>query len=534
MRAPLLSLSVIAFLNAAVDAADREAIAIQTMTAQMRYDVSEFSVRPGAEVELTFQNNDDLPHNLVICQPGTDTAAMAMKQMEKPEEALKRNWLPDDPRILAHSSMLNPHQSEKVRFTAPMKPGQYPFVCTFPGHALTMRGQMKVFPLGGTLTDLKFSLYLGNWKQLPDFSKLTPHRQGDVPDNLIQLKLDDYKNEFGVVFTGKLMAPADGSYRFYLASDDGARIAIDGAEVVESDGIHPASSIKEGATKLTKGVHEFRLEYFQAAGQQELYAAWKGAGFDVTPLSKWVHPGIKAGPKKKAADTTGMPLAVSKEAVIYRNFITDAGTRGIGVGYPGGFNIAWSAQTMNLALLWRGAFIDAARHWNGRGGGAQSPLGYDVVRPAGGVGIPLAILDKPETGWPAFDARKDQLADGFVFKGYELDPSTRAPTFRYTWQGLQISDRFVPEGLGTAPEGRLHRLIEFKGTVPAHTWLRLAEGTIASEKDGTFMIDAGRATMDGREFPNRIRIAAAGATASGKNLLLPVHAGEVRITYSWP
>jgi hypothetical protein len=35
-----------------------------------------------------------LPHNLVFCQPGTDTAAMAMKQMEKPDEALKRNWLP--------------------------------------------------------------------------------------------------------------------------------------------------------------------------------------------------------------------------------------------------------------------------------------------------------------------------------------------------------------------------------------------------------------------------------------------------------
>jgi hypothetical protein len=25
-----------------------------------------------------------------------------------------------------------------------------------------------------------FALYLGNWKQLPDFSKLQPHREGKV------------------------------------------------------------------------------------------------------------------------------------------------------------------------------------------------------------------------------------------------------------------------------------------------------------------------------------------------------------------
>jgi plastocyanin len=105
-------------------------------------------VQPGQPVKILFENGDDLPHNLVFCQPGTDTAAMAMKQMEKPDEALKRNWLPDDPRIWLHSKMLNPHEKEELTFTAPEKPGTYPYVCTFPGHALTMRGEMKVAPMG--------------------------------------------------------------------------------------------------------------------------------------------------------------------------------------------------------------------------------------------------------------------------------------------------------------------------------------------------------------------------------------------------
>ena len=209
---------------------------------------------------------------------------MALKQMEKPDEALKRNWLPDDPRIWAHSKMLNPHEKQELTFTAPEKPGTYPYVCTFPGHAMTMRGELKVAPQAEGLKDLQFALYLGNWKQLPDFAKLTPHRTGKVEDNRIGVKLDDYKNEFGVVFTGRIEVSKKGSHRFYLASDDGARILVDGKMVVESDGIHPASSIKEGAIVLDKGPHEFRLEYFQAAGNIELYAAYKSAASQITPL----------------------------------------------------------------------------------------------------------------------------------------------------------------------------------------------------------------------------------------------------------
>jgi azurin len=184
---------------------------LKTMAAQMKYDTAELLVQPGQPVKITFENGDDLPHNLVFCQPGTDTAAMAMKQMEKPEEALKRNWLPDDKRIWAHSKMLNPHEKEVLSFSAPEKAGSYPYVCTFPGHALTMRGVLKVAPVGDTLHDVQFALYLGNWQQLPDFSKLKPHREGKIEDNLLQVKLDDYKNEFGVVFTGKLIAPKKGS-----------------------------------------------------------------------------------------------------------------------------------------------------------------------------------------------------------------------------------------------------------------------------------------------------------------------------------
>ncbi|MBL9130690.1 MAG: hypothetical protein JNG86_05795, partial [Verrucomicrobiaceae bacterium] len=466
---------LLAFLLAshALHAADSAVFTIKTMTAQMKYDTAELLVAPGQTVKIHFENGDDLPHNLVFCQPGTDTAAMSLKQMETPEAALKRNWLPDDKRIWAHSKMLNPHEKQDITFTAPEKPGTYPYVCTFPGHALTMRGELKVAPAADGLKDLQFALYLGKWEKLPDFSKLTPHRSGKVDDYLIQVKLDDYKNEFGVVFTGTLNAARKGSYRFYVSSDDGARVLIDGKEVVAHDGIHPASDIKEKSVSLEKGPHEFRLEYFQASGNIELYAAYKGADTQITPLSKWLHPRWKGGAKPKK-EFEPIPLIAKDEPVIYRDFIQGAGNRAIGVGFPGGINIAWSAESMNLAMVWRGAFIDAAKHWNSRGGGHEQPLGYDVFRPTGEVTPALFVVEKPDANWPAWD--KSKRYDGFEWKGYTLD-SKRSPAMRYTWHESQVEERFTATGNGNQPDGKpaIVRTVKINGKLPAGSWYRLAD-----------------------------------------------------------
>lgn len=511
-------------------AAKPKVVRIKTMTAQMKYDLTEFTVRPGEPVKVIFENGDDLPHNIVFCQPGTDVATMAIKQMENPEAALKRNWLPDDKRIWLHSKMLNPHEEDTLSFTAPEKPGDYPFVCTFPGHALTMTGKMKVLPLGQGLKDLKFALYHGAWKSLPDFSKLKPHREGVVEDNLVQIKLDDYKNEFGVVFTGKLEAPRTGSYRFYITGDDGVRLLIDGKQVVEYDGIHPAGDIKEGSTQLAAGSHEFRLEYFQAGGQIAVFAAWKGTNFDITPLSTWQPKGWEKGAKAKAKkEFDPIPLAVKNEPVVYRNFIAGAGNRGIAVGYPGGISLAWSAEQMNLALFWRGAFMDASRHWNSRGGGHEPPLGYDVISPV--FGTPLAVLDSPEAAWPALEER----ASGYAWKGYRFDEQRR-PVFRYEWKGQEIEDRYEVRGDGFHPEkGRpeLIRKLVLKKAAPTSTYLCLAKGKIQPAGD-SFLVEADRLDLEGRKFENRFRISAAGARVVGDRLLVPVTGTEVKAVYSWP
>ena len=60
-------------LTVRVSAAEPQVINIKTVHAKMLYDVTDFTVRPGAEVRIVFENMDDMPHNWVLFQPGVAT-----------------------------------------------------------------------------------------------------------------------------------------------------------------------------------------------------------------------------------------------------------------------------------------------------------------------------------------------------------------------------------------------------------------------------------------------------------------------------
>ena len=130
-----------------------------------------------------------------------------------------------------------------------------------------------------------------------------------------------------------------------------------------------------------------------------------------------------------------MPLVPGAEPIIYRNFIKGAGTRAIGVGYPEHVNLAFDANDLRLALIWQGAFIDASRHWSGRGGDFQSPLGDNVLSLAAGPDFAFLPSDKPDEPWPTGPVK----ALGDAFRGYRLTRDGR-PTFLYEVGGLQIAD----------------------------------------------------------------------------------------------
>jgi mono/diheme cytochrome c family protein len=177
-------------------------------------------------------------------------------------------------------------------------------------------------------------------------------------------------------------------------------------------------------------------------------------------------------------------LIATDRPILYRNFIEGAGSRAIGVGYPEKLNLAWDANNLRLAMIWHGAFIDASRHWNGRGVGFEAPLGDHVLPLPDGP--PLAQLASVNDSWPNDLAREH----GFRFLGYSLDREQR-PTFNFRWGDVVVGDRCVPLKLAERPDPGLQRTLTFEGSIPDQAYFRVAVGGSIQPTDvpGTWLID---------------------------------------------
>lgn len=203
-----------------------------------------------------------------------------------------------------------------------------------------------------------------------------------------------------------------------------------------------------------------------AAGQIE--AVWRYVG------SSKPRPPVGVGQNL-------IELVPADRPIIYRNFIENAGPRAIGVGYPEGVHLAWDAEAMRLALVWRGAFIDAGRHWTGRGQGWQPPLGDGVFTPD--LAAAVEVLPDAIASWPQEPPR----SRGARFLGYALDAAGR-PTFRWTLDGLAIEEKFEPVQVGK--DRFLRRTLRLRGRPAQGTAIfRAARGRLEQAGDGWWRVD---------------------------------------------
>ncbi|MCE9606553.1 MAG: c-type cytochrome [Planctomycetia bacterium] len=176
-------------------------------------------------------------------------------------------------------------------------------------------------------------------------------------------------------------------------------------------------------------------------------------------------------------------LIADKEAIIYRNFIEGVGPRAIGVGYPEKANLAFDAGGLRLASMWHGAFVDAAKHWTGRGQGFQGPLGDDVIQLP--TGVAFARLETTQQPWPTATPKElDQH-----FRGYRLGENRR-PTFLYDLGDVHVEDTITPVKAGK--QTTFSRKIALKADTvkDSQLWFRaVAAKQIAAATDGWYEID---------------------------------------------
>lgn len=109
----------------------------------LQFDIARFSLRPGAKVKLIVTNDDDMDHNLVIARPGT-RQTVVQQALLLGEKGPAMYYVPDTKEVIWATKDIPPHQENTYYFTAPSETGIYPFICTYPGHGLTMYGSIYI------------------------------------------------------------------------------------------------------------------------------------------------------------------------------------------------------------------------------------------------------------------------------------------------------------------------------------------------------------------------------------------------------
>ncbi|MGJ8694685.1 MAG: DUF7133 domain-containing protein [Verrucomicrobiaceae bacterium] len=100
---------------------------------------------PGAKVRLIFENPDIMQHNFLLLKPGSAAEIGALAdQMAAQPGAMENHFIPNSDKVLVHSKLLGPNSEEEIIFNVPEEPGDYPYICTFPGHWQVMQGVLTV------------------------------------------------------------------------------------------------------------------------------------------------------------------------------------------------------------------------------------------------------------------------------------------------------------------------------------------------------------------------------------------------------
>ena len=125
------------------DTAELTTVRIGTIPEKMKFDLAEFSVKAGKAVKLIFVNPDFMPHNIVMVNPNkADEVGQAAINLGA--AGFDVAFVPQSKEILWASKLIDHKGEDVIEFKAPTSPGDYQYVCTFPGHHFVMRGVMRV------------------------------------------------------------------------------------------------------------------------------------------------------------------------------------------------------------------------------------------------------------------------------------------------------------------------------------------------------------------------------------------------------
>jgi hypothetical protein len=369
---------------------------------------------------------------------------------------------------------------------------------------------------------LHYKLYSGDFKTVGAYDRAAPKSEGE-PAKFAHSAIEK-TGKFALVFTGALVAPREGAYRFATESSGLTRLLVDGKPVVV-----PLDRINQpGIVRLTPGSHEFRLDYVHSSnGRPAVELLVEGPGIAPQPLTVRESFDAKGGGRGSRGSTARQLIVEPRDRVtLQRGFVPFEPRKRLyaaAVGTPAGVHFAYDFETGALLHAWRGSFVDTFQMWDGRGNDQTAkPAGPSLTfngKPA------IALIEYAANGdWP------DQPDALWSSQGYVLE-ADGTPVFRAMLSDLAVRDRIAPMA-----EGRgLTRTVQLSGKIPSWSaWVLLAEAsTISPQPNGSgWVIGAREYYID---WPAEARTSPVIRNVNGKQqLAIPVTGAllDKPLTYS--
>ena len=130
---------------------------------------------------------------------------------------------------------------------------------------------LDVVPAGQGIHYDYYACAVGN---VNNFAKL-PVKFSGIAD-CISLDMKETGDNFGIVFKGLVKIENSGCYVFSLASDDGAKLFLDGKEIINLN--WNAGGVNEVWTELEKGFHRIEVQFFENTHEERLEVGLIGPG----------------------------------------------------------------------------------------------------------------------------------------------------------------------------------------------------------------------------------------------------------------
>lgn len=122
-----------------------QVIELKTVQNAMKFEQTLLTAKAGTILEIVLNNIDFMQHNLLILKPGSmERVGVAADKLAQVPEGVSMQYIPAVPDVLFATPLVNPDQKFSLKFRVPDLPGDYPFICSYPGHWRIMNGILKV------------------------------------------------------------------------------------------------------------------------------------------------------------------------------------------------------------------------------------------------------------------------------------------------------------------------------------------------------------------------------------------------------